>query len=697
MKICELYVALNGSNENKGTINSPFLTVDKAVLEASKIRKEYDEIYIYIREGEYAFTDTLELSDKTTGEGNARIIIKNYNNEKVFFSGGKRIPAKELKPVENEDNGRIKKEVKDKILCVDLKKFGITEFGEIRHRSSVHDILPSAIELFVDGEEANRVTFPKNEKRMLYSKADIVKNTKLKGIYFPESKDPYGGKIDTSDNYPVLKYNISEADRWGKAHDAYVFGYLGFGYFDYTVPAKFDTKKKEIQFLSSFELMAGSYYNTYSIINILEEMDTPGEYYIDSQSLILFYYPKSDFNKDTKLVVSQLKTPMIAIENAREIEISGITIENARGIGIYSEGSSYTKIENCIIRNCGMVGINFGYGYKRTVNPVHNGTLIPESRSIGCLKANHHDNPLECRNGGYHNIVKDCEIYNTGCGGVVFDGGDQYNLIRGYNALVGCDIHHFNRLEKAYRPGVLMFGYGNRVSFCKIHDTPDMAAAVNGSENTFEYSEIYNSCTDCYDNAAFYCGYRYHSLNTFNTVIRGNYFHDNGADKCDLNEGAEGFRSETYDLYFDGHSATLVEGNMFNSRNTEAAVFINICAFYDKVIGNIFIDTEAIKHREFDLDYSYDAYEGINMPDGRYISFGFSDELKEKWEKTYPLLANYKEMKKIPHGQHEIRDNIHIGNGSMVNTFSEVFSYENNVHYNTMPKHLKNYIEKIKK
>ena len=150
-------------------------------------------------------------------------------------------------------------------------------------------------------------------------------------------------------------------------------------------------------------------------------------------------------------------------------------------------------------------------------------------------------------------------------------------------------------------------------------------------------------------------------------------------------------------MYFDGHSATLVEGNIFKSTATESGAFINICAFYDKIVGNIFIDCEAVKHREFALDYAYDAYEGCVMPDTGYKAFGFSDELKKKWMETYPLLANYKEMDKIPYGEHEIVDNIHVGKGSMVNTYSQIYRYENNVHYDKIPEFLNNFIEKLDK
>lgn len=65
------------------------------------------------------------------------------------------------------------------------------------------------------------------------------------------------------------------------------------------------------------------------------------------------------------------------------------------------------------------------------------------------------------RDGGYDNLILNCKIYNIGCGGIILDGGNRMDLIKGNNRVVGCEIHDFNRLEQSYRPGIGAFGCGN--------------------------------------------------------------------------------------------------------------------------------------------------------------------------------------------------------------------------------------------
>ncbi len=658
----------------------------KAIAEASRIRNEYDEIKIVLENGEYEFEDTLEITAETLQRGRAKITITTEGGEKTIFSGGKKIDPDAFGKVTDENAlKRIKPSVADKILCVDIKKFGITEFGRRRTRGSVYDILPSETEFFVDNEEAKRTFFPKNGKRIKIKKENLIRNVKFRE-YFPETDDPYGEDVRDPNTYPIMRYDYAEGDRWANAKDAYMFGPLNSGFFDVTVPIKsIDTDKKEIYIDDAMSFSAGHYFNTYSICNLLEELDEPGEYYIDSEALILYYYPKKEITKDTKLRVSYLEKPLVAMEDVDNVVIENIIFENTRGMGVYWEGCKNTRISNCIFRNIGMVAVSFGIGYEDIVNNVHDGDLRLAKRKIGGLKAQTHNNPMTYRNGGYNNTLSNCEIYNIGCGGVILDGGNREKLYPGNNIVTGCDIHDYNRLEKTYRPGVHVFGCGNTVSFCRIYNSPQMAIELTGNDNTVEYCEIFNCCTDSNDNGAVYCGSRFSSRNTFGTVFRGNYFHGNGSEKCDLNEGAEGFRSETYDLYLDGHSGTEICGNIFEGSDVNEAVFVNICAFYDKVIGNIFIDVNGIFHREFSIDYSYDAYS----------FFGFSEEDAQKWRKKYPLMENYKNMKEIPCSGHSIKDNIHIGKGYFIRSAFAVNEYENNVHYAEMPKSLKKLTEQI--
>lgn len=649
-----------------------------ALTKVNEIRDDYDEISLILKDGEYIFDDTFEITDETLKNGKAKIEIKAENQGKTIFSGGVEISPKDFKNVTVEDkNNRIKEEVKDAILCVDLKKYGICEFGERRTRGSVYDIRPSEIELFVDNEEANRVFYPKNKKRLKIKSENLVRNV-VKN-YFPDTDNPYGEDVRVENEYPIMKYNFERMGQWENAKDAYMFGPLNSGFFDVTAPIKkFSPKTNEIYFDDAFRFSHGRYFNTFSFVNLLEELDTPGEYYIDSQTLILYYYPLNNFSEDTKIRISYLKVPVIAMENVDDVSLDGIIFENMRGMAIYLEGCQCNKIKNCVFRNIGMVAISFGTGYKDVVNNVHDGDLIPEKRRVGGLKAQTHNNPMSFRNGGYNNTVENCEIYNIGCGGIILDGGNREELSDGNNAVIGCDIHDYNRLEKTYRPGIHVFGCGNRVAFCRIYNSPQMAIELTGNENIVEYCEIFNCCIDSNDNGAVYCGSRFSSRNTFGTVFRNNYFHDNGSENCDLNEGATGFRSETYDLYLDGHSGTEIVGNVFKGSNVNEAVFINICAFYDKVIGNVFIDVNGIFHREFSIDYSYDPY----------TFFGFSKENEEKWRKKYPLLENYKNMKEIPCCGHTVKENIHIGKGSFLRSAFNIYEFDKNVHYDNIPKFL---------
>lgn len=74
------FVSLKGKNSNKGTISSPFYSIQ---LAAKKL-KPGDTLYI--REGNYSENCQLKL----TGKKGVEIVISNYKNEKVIFTPSRR-------------------------------------------------------------------------------------------------------------------------------------------------------------------------------------------------------------------------------------------------------------------------------------------------------------------------------------------------------------------------------------------------------------------------------------------------------------------------------------------------------------------------------------------------------------------------------------------------------------------------------
>ena len=122
----------------------------------------------------------------------------------------------------------------------------------------------------------------------------------------------------------------------------------------------------EVRFADShmYGISGKEIWNQYYYFNLLEEIDEPGEYYIDNQKGMLCFYPFEELKASDTIVVSMLEDALVSLKEASYIQFKNITFEAGRGIGIYMENTSSDKIENCTIRNMGGVGVCIGMGSK---------------------------------------------------------------------------------------------------------------------------------------------------------------------------------------------------------------------------------------------------------------------------------------------------------------------------------------------
>lgn len=86
------YVSTSGSDENDGTIDKPFLTLQKA-QEAVRACNENmtGDITVFLREGSYRVDEPLEFTEKDSGTGGYNVIWSGYNGETAKISGGKAV------------------------------------------------------------------------------------------------------------------------------------------------------------------------------------------------------------------------------------------------------------------------------------------------------------------------------------------------------------------------------------------------------------------------------------------------------------------------------------------------------------------------------------------------------------------------------------------------------------------------------
>lgn len=505
----EFFVAPNGDDRNPGSIGRPFATLERArdaIRDLKKSDLPSGGIAVLIRGGSYFLDKAFELNDLDSGSPKAPIVYRPYRNEEVHLSGGK--PLSGFSPVSDPAiYARLAAAARGKVVQVDLRSQGIVDYGELKRRGFGAYGIPSALQLYFQGSPMTLARWP-NQGWL-----------KVAGI----PAGPQGRRFSYLGNRP---------SRWPQLEDIWLHGYWTWDWADsYLKVAAIDTLAREIvtQGPPAFGFKAGSRYYA---LNILEELDEPGEWYLDRKSGVLYFWPPAPVTPGTAQV-SVLPT-VISLQDASDLTIQGMTIECCRGTAVLVKGGRNNRIAGCVIRNAGNAAVDI--------------------------------------KGGTNNGVRGSEICNCGESGVVVSGGDRRTLTAGGNYSINNRIHDFGQWVRSYTPGVDIHGVANRVAHNLMYNAPHSAVLLSGNEHVIEYNEIHHVCLETSDAGAFYMGRDYSERGN---IVRYNYFHD-------LNLG------DVQAIYLDDFaSGTTVYGNVVY----RAGRGVDVGGGRDNVIkNNIFID-----------------------------------------------------------------------------------------------------------
>jgi len=327
-----------------------------------------------------------------------------------------------------------------------------------------------------------------------------------------------------------------------------------------------------------YGLGSGENFNIYVALNLLEELDSPGEWYVDRSTGTLYFWPPGD-PATASITVSLLEGPLLAIEGASNLVVEGLTIECGRGAGIYIEGGEDVRIRDCVVRNLGTIGIMMGQGARQTFPHITADEFegIPVSRELGSYHSYHYLHTDWERNAGTAHRIEGCQVYSTGSGGVLLGGGSKKRLIDGRCEVTDCRIHDFTRRNKAGAAGIIVDGCGNRVAHNEIFNGDLQAILVHGNEHRFEYNHIHHVARNSNDASAWYNG---RDPSDQGNLVRYNFFHHVGRPD----------RKWTMGVYFDdGTCGATVEGNVFYKVASYGTVYSN--GGHDIVVrNNIFIE-----------------------------------------------------------------------------------------------------------
>lgn len=434
------FVSNTGNDNNNGTINNPFLTLEgarNAVRRLKGSRKlAKGNIVVYIRGGVYYRDKSFSLDSTDSATANSPILYKAYNNEKVTITGGINLDSTKFVKVTDNNilNRIIDKNARNYIYKYDLST------SNIDYASNSKDIT-EVPELFYNNQPLTPARWPNND--YVYT----------------------GPIISNNDSNYIFKFKEDRELLWKDTNDIWLSGYWNHNWADSTVKLGFmDISNK--QFIINQNIPYGMRENQrYFVFNLLEELDMPGEYCIDKANKKIYIYPPSSINKSS-IYLSQLKVPFITMNNTSYVTIEGLNFESGRNIAITINGGQNNVIACCTIRNISKDAVTI--------------------------------------NGGNYNGVQSCSIYNTGAGGVLITAGDRDKLVAANNYADNNEIYNYARIRKTYFPAIKLDGVGIRASHNDIHDAPHQAIQFEGNDNIIEYNKIYDIAQDTDDVGAIY-------------------------------------------------------------------------------------------------------------------------------------------------------------------------------------------------
>ncbi len=623
-----IYVDCNAKKSGDGSKKLPFSTIAEA-KDYIKTASSCGKYTVYIRGGRYFFKETLCFTDEDFS-----CKYKAYDGEKVYFDGGIVLSQDEINKLED---AKIKEKIieesaRDKIYTIDLKKYNIT-LAKYGNRGFRRPYIPAPNELFVNSIPYAISSYPKGNEYI-----PLTKVIDSGSVFRNEEFDCRGG---------IIGYDIARTDKWKDAKDAYLSGFFGACYADDTVKIDFiNTEEKTIKTIGP--TLCGFHSkpeHRWKILNLLEEISEPGEYYIDRENKMLYFYPECN-TKDMFVQISVLENPILSFINAQNIRFEGIVFENSRGSGVYIEGGENIEIRNSTFRNLGTVAVQIGKG----ISPLPDGLTnchgkydhekikpYPISEQIGSWHEYIYEYPAFDGNGGKNHEISGCEIYNIGAGGVILGGGNRKNLIPANNAVANCHIYNVNRLDKTYKGAVNIWGVGNIISHCELENLDGFAVYIHGNDHLIEYNKIHNVAKIISDGAAIYMG---RDPSEVGNKIRYNFIYDI---KNPHSYDMYGFTA----IYFDDYAIyNEVYGNYFYDIVQKGQFFFSTihwnCGGQTSVANNVFIDCYPgpdpnSYDNAYELMHNDEVYmKRVHTTDEKDLSG--VDVTSEVWKEKYPYL-----------------------------------------------------------
>ncbi len=324
-KLQGIYVSVDGKATAAGKANDPVNDLEAAKAIAIKYIREYGKRYsvrIFVMGGTYRFDNGVEFTeDEFSLDTYKGISIESYNDIKPEFTASVEIDAEKFIPVtDGYTLSRIHRDGRGKVASIDLRELGISKLEQVPNRFYY---------LYLNDIEQTNARWPNIGESTIFS--------------VPQEN--------------TFTFAETDPTRWTEAKNAYVFGHFSSRGYEWHqgIIQSVDAQTKTITIKgaqSSNVLKTTAAGTVWYAANLLEELDTPGEWFVDTDELKLYYYPPYNL-KEQKLEMTKYLGTLITFNDAKNVSIKGINFSKC-GQAINFAG---TNIDGVNIEKC-----NFSHG-----------------------------------------------------------------------------------------------------------------------------------------------------------------------------------------------------------------------------------------------------------------------------------------------------------------------------------------------
>jgi membrane-associated protease RseP (regulator of RpoE activity) len=453
------YVSPTGNDTNPGTLAQPFATLQRAQQAARKVAGR-EAVTVEVRAGTYYLPETLVLTGADSGAKAAPVVYQAYQQEQSVISGGILMRNLKWQPYQHG------------IMMAKMPADFTTD------------------QLFVNGESQPLARYPNIDPKARFFHGTAA------DAFSPERaarwQNPAGGFI-----------HALHTAEWGGMH--------------YLITGKGPDNKVAYDGGWQNNRPMGMHKEHRFVENIFEELDAPGEWFLDAKKSLLYFYPPAGLDLATATLEAVRLKHLVEFRGtepapARFIGFKGLTFRHAartfmetkepllrtdwaiyRGGALFLNGVEDCLIEDCVIEKVGgnAVFIN-NYNRRVTVRGCH----LTKAGGSGVLVIG---DPAACHNPAYWDKGNElAKIDQTP--------GPKTNNYPADCLIDDCLIHDIGQIEKQTAGVSVDISQGITIRHCSVYDMPRSGINIGDGcwgGHLIEFCDVFDTVKETGDHGSF--------------------------------------------------------------------------------------------------------------------------------------------------------------------------------------------------